>query len=198
MQYELWFRPLVWMDYRLGLLFTVVIPLILLIWAFVQKAEVIQRLLTIYWRVVSLFAITIYLLIATLPVGFISGLMARILIPLSLWFWVDLNEEIEDQPRGALKVAFTSWRWAISVYSLLGAIAQVPLLQCAVSKNVIDIPLCRAWLEPPLLFKEYFHANSTAQFLGFLGIVGLVFYVVCLSYFVVVKLGKQGRSAIQQ
>jgi len=47
-----------------------------------------------------LLAITIYLLIAALPVGFISGLMARILIPISLWFWVDLNEEIEDQPRG--------------------------------------------------------------------------------------------------
>lgn len=198
MQYELWFRPLVWMDYRLALLFTVVIPLILFIWAFVQKVEAIQRLLTIYWRVASLFAITVYLLIAVLPVGFISGLMARILIPISLWFWVDLNEEIEDQPRGALKLAFTSWRWAISVYSLLGAIAQVPLLQCAVSRSVIDIPFCRAWLEPPLLFKEYFHANSTPQFLGFLGIVGLVFYVLCLSYFVLVKLGKQGRSAIQQ
>jgi len=65
------------------------------------KAEAIQRLLTIYWRVSSLLAITIYLLIAALPVGFISGLMARILIPISLWFWVDLNEEIEDQPRGA-------------------------------------------------------------------------------------------------
>jgi len=64
------------------------------------KAEAIQRLLTIYWRVSSLLAITIYLLIAALPVGFISGLMARILIPISLWFWVDLNEEIEDQPEG--------------------------------------------------------------------------------------------------
>lgn len=198
MQNELWFRPLIWMDYRLALLFAVVIPLILLIWAFVQKAEAIQRLLTIYWRVSSLLAITVYLLIATLPVGFISGLMARILIPISLWFWVDLNEEIEDQPRGALKITFNSWRWAISVYSILGAIAQIPTLQCAFSKNVVTLPLCRTLLEPPLLFKEYFHPNSTSQFLGFLGIVGLIIYVVCLSYFVVVKLGKQGRSAIQQ
>ena len=198
MQNELWFRPLIWMDYRLALVFAVVIPLILLIWAFVQKAEAIQRLLTIYWRVSSLLAITVYLLIATLPVGFISGLMARILIPISLWFWVDLNEEIEDQPRGALKITFNSWRWAISVYSILGAIAQIPTLQCAFSKNVFAVPLCRNLLEPPLLFKEYFHPNSTTQFLGFLGIVGLIIYVVCLSYFVVVKLGKQGRSAIQQ
>lgn len=197
MQNGLWFRPLVWMDYRLAVLFTVVIPLILLLWAFVQKAEAIQRLLTIYWRVASLLAITVYLLIAALPVGFISGLMVRILIPISLWFWVDLNEEIEDQPRGALKLAFTSWRWAISVYTVLGAIAQVPFLQCAVS-NTTFVPFCRVLLEPPLLFKEYFHPNTNPQFLGFLGIVGLVFYVICLSYFVLVKLGKQGRSAIQQ
>ncbi len=146
----------------------------------------------------AMLAITVYLLIAALPVGFISGIMARILIPISLWFWVDLNEEIEDQPSGALKLAFNSWRWAITVYCLLGAIAQLPLLQCAISKNLTALPLCRAWSEPPLLFKEYFHPNTTPQFLGFLGIASLIFYVVCLSYFVLVKLGKQGRSAIQQ
>lgn len=196
MQNEVWFRPLVWMDCRLAVLFTVVIPLILLIWAFAQKAEAVQRLLTIYWRVSSLLAITVYLLIAALPVGFISGLMARILIPISLWFWVDLNEEIEDQPQGALKLTFNSWRWAITVYSILGAIATVPFLQCAFSKEAIASPFCRPPLEPPLLFKEYFHPNSTPQFLGFLGIVGLIFYVLCLSYFVLFKLGKQGRSAI--
>lgn len=198
MQNELWFRPLIWIDYRLALLFTVVVPLILLIWAFVQKAEAIQRLLTIYWRVSSLVAITIYVLIAALPVGFVSGLMARILIPISLWFWVDLNEEIEDQPRGALKLTFNSWRWAVSVYSVLAALTQVATLQCAFSNNTLSLPLCRALLEPPLLFKEYFHPNSTTQFLGFLGIVGLVIYTLCLTYFVLVKLGKQGRSAIQQ
>lgn len=198
MQNEVLFRPLVWLDYRLAIVFTVIVPLILLIWAFVQKAEVIQRLLTIYWRVSSLLAITVYLLIAASPVGFVSGLMARILIPISLWFWVDLNEEIEDQPSGALKLTFNSWRWAISVYSLLGAIAQVPFLSCAFSSNANALSFCRIGLEPPLLFKEYFHPNSTPQFLGFLGIVGLVAYVLCLGYFVLFKLGKQGRTAIQQ
>lgn len=198
MQKELWFRPLVWMDYRLSLLFAVVIPLILLVWTFVQKAEAMQRLLTIYWRVSSLLAITVYLLIAALPLGFISGLMARLLIPLSLWFWVDLNEEIDDQPSGALKLIFNSWRWAITVYSLLGAIATLPFLQCVFSKNVATDSFCRPWLEAPLLFKEYFHPNTKAGFLGFLGIVCLIFYVICLGYFVLFRLGKQGRSAMQQ
>lgn len=198
MQNEIWFRPLIWMDYRLAVLFTVVIPLILLIWAFVQKADAIGRLLTIYWRVSSLLAITVYLLIAPFQVGFISGLMARILIPISLWFWADLNEEIEDQPANALKLGFNSWRWAISLYCILGAIAQLPNLQCAFSAGAFAQPFCQAILEPPLIFKDYFHPNTRPGFLGFLGIMGLIAYVLCLSYFILFKLGKQGRSAIRQ
>ncbi|WP_298916225.1 DUF3177 family protein [uncultured Nostoc sp.] len=198
MDYNIWFRPFVWIDYRLAVLFLVIIPLILLIWAFVQKAESIQRLLSIYWQVSSLVAITIYLMIAQYPVSFISGLIARILIPISLWFWVDLNDEIEYQTSGSLKLIFTSWRWATTVYCILGTLAFIPFLGCAFSGNMLKTPYCRVWFEAPLLFKEYFHANSKAEFLGFLGIISLVIYVLYLSYFVLIKLGKQGRSATPQ
>ncbi|MEH1838556.1 MAG: DUF3177 family protein [Nostoc sp.] len=198
MDYNVSFRPFVWMDYRLAVLFLVVIPLVLLIWAFVQKAEGIQRLLAIYWRVSSLVAITIYLMIAQYPVSFISGLIAQILIPISLWFWVDINDEIEYQTSGSLKLIFTSWRWATTVYCILGTLAFIPFLNCAFSGNALKTPHCRVWFEAPLLFKEYFHANSKAEFLGFLGIASLVIYVLYLSYFVLIKLGKQGRSATPQ
>ncbi|MBW4595565.1 MAG: DUF3177 family protein [Brasilonema angustatum HA4187-MV1] len=198
MNNELWFRPFVWMDYRLAVLFAVIIPIILLIWAYVEKAEAIQRLLTIYWRVASLLAITIYLMIAGFGVSFISGLMGLILIPISLWFWVDLNDEIEYLSNGPLKLLFTSWRWATTVYCILSAIAFIPFVGCAFSSSAMATPYCRVWLEAPLLFKDYFHPNSKPGFLGFLGIVGLIIYVLYLSYFVVVKLGKQGRSATPQ
>ncbi|MBN3898631.1 MAG: DUF3177 family protein [Nostoc sp.] len=198
MDYNIWFRPFVWIDYRLAVLFLVIIPLILLIWAFVQKAQSIQHLLTIYWRISSLVAITIYLMIAQYPISFISGLMARILIPISLWFWVDLNDEIEYQTSGSLKFIFTSWRWATTVYCILGTLAFIPFLGCAFSGNVLKTPYCRVWFEAPLLFKEYFHANSKAEFLGFLGIISLGIYLLYLSYFVLIKLGKQGRSATPQ
>lgn len=194
---QLWFRPYVWMDYRLALLFSLIIPLILLIWAFVQKADSIQRLLMIYWRVASLLAITVYLMIGGLAVSFISGLIARILIPISLWFWVDINDEIEYQPKSPLKLTFTSWRWAMTIYSLLGVIGFAPFLSCAFSENALKSNYCRVWLEAPLMFKDYFHYNSKPAFLGFLGIIGLVIYVVYLSYFVLVKLGKHGRNATQ-
>lgn len=194
---NLWFRPYVWIDYRLALLFAVIIPIILLIWAFVQKAEGIQRLLSIYWKVSSLLAITIYLMIGGFGVSFLSGLMARILIPISLWFWVDLNDDIEYQASGPLKLLFTSWRWAMTVYSILGAIVLIPFLGCAFSAKAAQSPYCQVWFEAPLLFREYFHANSKPGFLGFLGIIGLIIYVLYLSYFVLVKLAKQGRSATQ-
>ncbi len=192
---DVWFRPLVWMDYRLAVLFTVVMPIILLIWVFVQKAEAMQRLIMIYWRVSSLLLISLYLMIGEFGVSFISSLMARILIPICLWLWVDVNDEIEYQQSGPLKLIFTSWRWAVSVYCVLGAIASLPFLGCAFSETAIKTPYCRVWFEAPLLFKEYFHANSKPGFLGFLGIISLIIYVLYLSYFVLVKLGKQGRSA---
>ena len=62
----------VWMDYRLAVLFTIAIPLFLLIWAFVKNSEAIQHLLIIYWRVASLLAITVYLMIAAAPISFLT------------------------------------------------------------------------------------------------------------------------------
>lgn len=191
-------RSLVWVDYRLAVLFTVIIPLILLIWAFVKKADSIVRLMIIYWRVASILAITIYVLMAELPIGFVSGWAGRILVPIALWFWIDINEDINDGPQRPLKLALTSWRWAITIYSAIGAIATLPLLQCGFVPGAVKTPLCQAWLEPALLYKQYFHANTTPQFLGFLGMSALFLYVLFLSYFVLIRLGKQGRSALEQ
>ena len=187
----------VWMDYRLAVLFTVIVPLILLVWAFIQKIEVIQRLLVIYWRVSSLLAITVYLMIAAFPISFITSILARILIPISLWFWVDLNEELEELQASPLKLTFTSWRWAVSIYNGLGALIFIPFLRCAFfdTKGLIADQSCRVWLDAPWMYKEIFHPNLTPGFLGFLGLSALVFYLVCFGYFIVVKLGRQGRSA---
>lgn len=192
-----WFQPLVWMDYRLSVLLTVSIPLVVVIWAVCAKADAIARLLMIYWRVASLLAITLYLMMAALPVSFVSSVMGRALIPACLWFWEDLNDEIADRPQSSLKLAFTAWRWAITVYSGLGALAQIPFLTCAFKSQtqVIDEPFCSVWFDPPWLYKQMFHAKASPQFLGFLGLTGLAIYVAYLSYFVLIKLGKQGRSA---
>jgi hypothetical protein len=115
-----------------------------------------------------------------------------------LWFWVDVNDDIEDRPQSPLKLALTSWRWAITSYCIVGALATIPFLSCAFVGGAIKTPFCQVWVEPPLLFKEYFHHNSKPGFLGFLGMAGLLIYVFYLSYFVLIRLGKQGRSAMEQ
>lgn len=189
-------ESLVWTDYRLAVLFTVFLPLVLLVWAFIRKSEAIQLLLTIYWKVASLLMITVYLMIGGFSIGFITGLMARILIPMTLWFWEDLNEEIREQPNSALRFAFVSWRWAVTVYNGIGAIAVLLFLPCAFSREQFASVRCETWLQPPLLYKAYLHTDYTHSFLGFFGLLGLVIYMIALGYFVFIRLGRQGRSAM--
>lgn len=187
----------VWMDYRLAVLFTVVLPLVLLVWAFVKKSEAIQRLLMIYWRVSSLLAVTVYLTIAAVPIVFLTSLVARFLVVVALWFWVDLNEEIRELQNSPLKASLTSWRWAATFYNLIGAVVQIPFVVCAFKprNDLLNDPFCNVWLDPPWLFKQIFHPDWPQEFLGFLGFAGLIIYIIFLSYFVLVKLQRQGRSA---
>ena len=172
----------VWADYRLAVLFTVFLPLILLVWAFVQVA--------------SLLMITVYLMIGGFSFSFVAGLMARLLIPISLWFWEDLNEEIREQRPSALRFVFVAWRWAVTVYSAIGAIFIAFFLPCAFSATRLADATCQAWRQPPLLYKEILHGSYTNGFVAFFGIVGLIVYLLVLAYFVFIRLGRQGRSAM--
>lgn len=194
-----WLQSLVWTDYRLAVIFALMIPLVIFVWAFVQKAEAIQRLMITYLRVASLLIISLYLMVAALPISFLTYLMARVLIPISLWFWVDLNEEVSEMPNSPLKLLFSAWRWAATVYNLLGAIALIPFVRCGFSQNQTELIAdgsCRIWLDPAWLYRQTFSPNLTPQFLGFFALVGLAIYILYLGYFVFFKLGKQGRSAL--
>lgn len=191
-------RSLIWLDYRLALLFLVLAPLLIMIWAIMQRMEAIQRLMTIYWKVSSLLAITVYLMIASLPISFLTGPLAMGLIVASLWFWADINEDIADMAAWRpLRVMFNAWRWAITIYGIVGGVFSLLFVRCAVMSkvNLLGDATCPLWLEAPWGYKGMFHANTGTGALGFLGIVGLVIYVLMLAYFVIVKLGRTGRSA---
>lgn len=142
--------------------------------------------------------ITVYLMIGGLGISFITAVAAKILIPLSVWFWADLNEEIREQPKRSLILGFNAWRWAISAYCVVSGFLQLLFLPCASSRGQFDSAVCQAWLEPSLFFKDYIHSGLTRGFLGFWGIVGLVIYAAYFAYFVFVKLNRQGRSALNQ
>ncbi|BFM41111.1 DUF3177 family protein [Synechocystis sp. LKSZ1] len=195
---NLWFQPLVWLDYRLAFIFTVIIPLVLLVWSLVKQSEAIHRLLLIYWRVASLLMISLYLFIPGWTAGYVTSFLARLLIPISLWFWVDLNDEIKDLPASGLKLLTTSWRWAITIYCSFGVIAFIPFLSCTFSTETMASEFCQVWLPPAWRYKELFHANATPGFLGFLGIVGLIIYSLYFLYFLIIRLARQGRSALEQ
>jgi Protein of unknown function (DUF3177) len=192
---------LVWTDYRLAVLFTVLLPLIIFGWAFFTQSEAISRLLVIYWRVASLLAISVYLLIGALPIGFVSGWLARVIIPLGLWYWTDLNEDIRDQSPSPLKTLTTLWRWAVTFYCGIGALFTLPtLLGCGFtsSDRLLENSMCSIWLQPPWQYRELLHGTTKAPFLGVLGLIGLVVYGSYLAYFIFFRLNKKKRSALGQ
>ncbi len=189
---------LVWTNYKLFLLLCLLFPVGLSIWGLFSKIASIQRLMLIYWRVASLLAIAIYLFIPVWQIGYIAWFVGHFLIVIGLWFWVDVNDEINDLPKSPLKLVLTSWRWATSIYGIVSAIAFAPFLGCTFSENAAIDTSCRVWLQAPWHYKSWFHPNATTGLLGFLGMSGLIIYGIYFLYFLAFRLVKQGRIAIEQ
>lgn len=191
-------QSLVWANYRLAVLFTVLFPLGLIIWSFVQNAQAISKLLIIYWRVASLLLITVYLMMAGNSIGFISGWVALALIPISLWFWVDLNEEITDR-NGWLKIFFSAWRWAVSIYCVVAFLGQISAIGCVASATAIASEQCQLWMKPAIGFGSLFHSDlgdpKVASRLGLVAVGGLIIYGLYFLNFLTLRLSKKGRSA---
>ena len=196
------YRTLVWLDYRLAALFAVGLPLVLLIWASVRQERALQRLLGIYWKVASLLLIAVLLLTDNRPLGYVVAVLAQLLVVVSLWFWVDLNEELADLPPWRpLPFVVRSWRWGLSVFGLLGAGLSALALSCL--GGPLSRPLCRAWLEAPddvhggfaRVFGFLFGGTWTGAIAAFVGYVALVAYVVGLLQWLLVRLPRQGRVA---
>ncbi len=76
-------RSLVWIIYRLELVFAVGLPLVLLVWAAMRQEPALVRLLNLYWKVSSLLGITVLLMAAARPMAFITATLAQLLIVVS-------------------------------------------------------------------------------------------------------------------
>jgi hypothetical protein len=196
------YRTLVWLDYRLAAVFAVGLPLVLLIWAAWKQERALVRLMGIYWKVASLLLITVLLLTDNRPLGYLVALLAQLLVVVSVWFWVDLNEELADLPPWRpLPFVVRSWRWGLSVFGVVGALLSVRALDCL--RGGVTRPICRVWLEAPddlhggvaRVFDFLFGGSWTGAIAAFVGYVALVAYGVGLLQWLLVRLPKQGRVA---
>jgi hypothetical protein len=195
-------RSLVWLDIRLGMVFAVGLPLVLLVWAALRREGAMLRLLGIYWKVASLLLIAVLLLTNSRPSGYLLLVLAPLLVVASLWFWVDLNEELADLPPWRpLPLTLRLWRWSLTLLSLAGAALATTALPCLAGG--LDRPFCRVWLEAPAglhgvvakVFAFVFGGAWTPGVAGFVGYAALLAYVVGLLQWLVVRLPRLGRVA---
>ncbi|NJK72257.1 MAG: DUF3177 family protein [Synechococcaceae cyanobacterium SM2_3_60] len=172
-------QDLVWWDFRLAVLLTVIVPLLLLLPA--RGIPHLFRLLVTYWRVSSLLAITVYLMIGGLPVSFLTGTVARLLIVGALWFWRGLAVAIELDPAWPCRL-FRLWRWLVTVYMAVGACFSGIYMPCAFrqpSIQAVQFGLHRLW---PIA--RFCIRNWISSCWGGVGLVGLAAYVIILAIFI--------------
>ena len=198
---ELKYHTLVWLAYRLAATFAVGLPLVILIWANIRKEASMVRLLSIYWKVASLMAISMLLLIDHRPLGYLTSFISPFLMVFSVWFWVDLNEELDDLPPWRpLPFTVRLWRWGLSGFGVLYATLAALSLPCVQIKEGAN---CLSWLGAPLgahqtsatVFKFLFGANWSEPLAAFLGYIALIIYLVGILQWLLVRLPKQGRIA---
>ena len=198
---ELSYRAMVWLTYRLGAMVALGLPLVLLIWSTWRRDPVVQRLMGLYWKVASLMGISLLLLTDERPIGYITALVAPVLMAVSIWFWVDLNEELADQPLWRpLPLTVRLWRWAFSGFALLSVVMSVTALGCVEAPG---LRACAPWLEAPqrmhqgveLVFDCVFGGEWTRTVAAFLGYTALVAYLAGALQWMLVRLPRYGRVA---
>ncbi len=198
---DLSYRSLIWLTYRMAAGFALGLPLVLLTWSWIKKATSMRRLLTIYWKIASLMAISILLLTDQRPIGYILFFIAPILMVGSLWFWIDLNEELSDLPPWRpLPLTIRIWRWTITIFGFFASGLNLLSLNC-ISQNKEGI--CTSWLEPPRnlhlalekVFGFLFGANWTEPLAAFVGYAALIAYLIGIFQWIIIRLPKQGRIA---
>ncbi len=198
---ELPYFTLVWLSYRLAATFAFGLPLIMLVWAASKREVAIVRLLSIYWKVASLIVISILLLTNQKPIGYLTFFIAPFLMIISLWFWVDLNEELDSLPPWrALPFTIRVWRWSLSIFSLIFAILTFKSLPCI---KGLEGTVCSSWLEVPQhlhqitekLFNFLFGGNWSQPLASFMGYVALIIYTLGFLQWLLIRLPKDGRIA---
>tara|TARA_Y100001968_G_scaffold316790_1_gene345062 strand:+ start:285 stop:896 length:612 start_codon:yes stop_codon:yes gene_type:complete len=195
------FQILVWLSYRIAGTFAFGLPLFLLIWAKISNLSSIDRLLSIYWKVSSLYAINILFLSSESQLGHLISLISPILMVGSIWFWIDLNEEIDEMSiYKPIAITTRIWRWTLSFWGILNTGLHIFSWRCL---NSINGDFCDTWREIPynsfittkIIIKFILDGNWTTAFATFFAYLFLVLYLIGLLQWLLIQFPKNGRFA---
>ena len=195
------FQLLVWLSYRIAATFAFGLPLFLFIWAKISNSSAIDRLLSIYWKVSSLYAINLLFLSGDNQLGQIILFTSPILMVGSIWFWIDLNEEIEEMfVYKPIALTTRIWRWTLSFWGVLNTCLHLFTWKCLSS---ISSTYCDTWREVPynsfmttkVIIKFILGGNWTTAFATFFAYLALVLYLIGLLQWLLIQLPKNGRFA---
>tara|TARA_Y100001968_G_scaffold132893_1_gene121222 strand:- start:551 stop:1162 length:612 start_codon:yes stop_codon:yes gene_type:complete len=195
------FQILVWLSYRIAATFALGVPLLLWIWAKISRQSSIYRLVSIYWKVSSLYLISILFLSGQNQLGQLIAFISPILMVGTVWFWIDLNDEIDQiSLYKPISVATRIWRLNLSLWGFLNTGLHLFSWKClhSVSSNY-----CDTWREIPynsyvttkLFIKFILGGNWTTTFATFFGYLALIFYLLGLLQWLIMQLPKNGRFA---
>ena len=195
------FQILVWLSYRVAATFAFGLPLFLFIWSKISNSSSIDRLLSIYWKVSSLYAINILFLSSESQLGQLISLISPILMVSSIWFWVDLNEEIEEMYiYNPISLTTRIWRWTLSFWAILNTLLHLFSWRCLSSMNG---NYCDSWREIPynsfittkVIIKFILDGNWTTALATFFAYLALILYLIGLLQWLIIQFPKNGRFA---
>ena len=195
------FQILVWLSYRIAATFAFSLPLLLLIWAKISGLRSIDRLLSIYWKVSSLYAINLLFLSSDSQLGQFISFIAPMLMVGSIWFWVDLNEEIDEMyVYKPISLTTKIWRWTLSFWVILNTGLHLFSWRCL---NSISAEYCDVWREVPynafitskIIIKFILGGNWTTAFATFFAYLFLTLYLIGLIQWLIIQFPKNGRFA---
>ena len=198
---ETQFQILVWLSYRIASIFAFGLPLFLLIWAKVTNSSSIDRLLSIYWKVSSLYVINLLFLSSENQLGQLISFISPLLMVGSIWFWVDLNEEIEEMyAYKPISLTTRIWRWTLSFWATLNTALHLFSWRCLSS---IDSNYCNTWREIPnssftttkIIIKFILGGDWTTAFATFFAYLAFILYLVGLIQWLIMQFPKNGRFA---
>ena len=195
------FQILVWLSYRIAATFAFGLPLFLFIWSKICKSSSINRLLSIYWKVSSLYAINILFLSGESKLGQLISLISPMVMVSSIWFWVDLNEEIDEMYKyNPISLTTRIWRWTLSFWGILNTGLHIFSWKCL---NSINENYCDIWREIPYnsfiktrtIIKFILDGNWTTASATFFAYFALILYLIGLLQWLFIQFPKHGRFA---